>query len=145
MELTEKEFERLVKAEMQRRFYQDGGEMFAHDTDDFVKDWIAESTLYVIGKPLYYEELTNILEKYPAAYKNLYDWGESLATHTPSTFGDFTTLYRILAADSIDEGADSDCWYDIYLGNLSEEDLKEIKEDYQETDLIKFLPGVYEE
>lgn len=146
MELTGKEFEKLVKAEMQRRFYEKGGEMFAYDTDDWVRDWIAQSTLYVIGKPLCYEELINILEeKYYPAYKNLYDWGESLVTHTPSTYGDFTTLYRTLAADSIEEGADSDCWYDIYLGNLSKEDLKQIKEDYQETDLIKFLPGVYEE
>lgn len=145
MELTEKEFERLVQAEMQRRFYKEGGELFAHDSDDFVKEWVAWSTLYVIGKPLHYEELINIMEeKYPNAYKNLYDWGEEMCTHTPSNYEDFRTLYRTLAADAVEEGVDSDCWYDIYLGNLSKEDLEEIKEDYQETDLIKFLPGVYQ-
>ena len=147
MELNEKEFERLVKTEMKYRLLQKGGEMFAYDTGDWIKDWIVYSTETVFGlKGKSYAKTFNMIKKqYPKAYKKLYKWGDKMITHTPPTLEDFVTLYHTLAADATVEGADSDCWYDIYLGKLKPDDLEYLKDVYEETDLIKFHPGIYEE
>lgn len=151
MELTEKEFERLVKTEMKYELLQNGGEMFAYDTNDWIGDWIIDSTRTVLGLKIKinektYPKLFNMVKKqWPHAYKKLYKWGQEMITHTPSTWQDFVTIYNTLAADAIVEGADSDCWYDIYLGKLKQDDLEYLHDIYEETNLIKFHPGVYEE
>ena len=147
MKLTQKEFERLVKTEMKYRLLQNGGEMFAYDTGDWIKDWIIYSTETVLGlKDKSYAKIFNMVKKqYPRAYKKLYNWGQEMITHTPSTWEDFVTIYNTLASDATVEGADSDCWYDIYLGKLKQDDLEYLHDIYEETDLIKFHPGVYEE
>ena len=117
MELNEKEFERLVKTEMKYRLLQNGGEMFAYDTNDWIEDWIIYSARTVLGLKIKinektYPKLFNMVKKqYPRAYKKLYKWGDGMITHTPSTYEDFVTLYHTLAADATVEGEDSDCWY----------------------------------
>lgn len=74
MKLTQKEFERLVKTEMKYRLLQNGGEMFAYDTGDWIKDWIIYSAETVLGlKDKSYAKIFNMVKKqYPRAYKKLY-------------------------------------------------------------------------
>ena len=127
--------------------------MFAYDTWTPIGDWIINATKAVFGLKTElngktYPSLFHMVKKqYPRAYKKLHQWGYEMFTHTPSTWQDFVTIYNTLAADAIVEGADSDCWYDIYLGKLKQDDLEYLHDIYEETNLIKFHPGIngYEE